>query len=496
MATVDRSSKRWTDFIAWAQRARAKPTFDLEEREYRFAVAAAVRDLVAAAESGAPLAGPAAAVVERVTDSLEMVIPAPQVGQLAAWAEADEEGLARTLRVLAEPAEGPEARFARFEIGAPADLKAAVGLGSLLVFGFAPERVPVVRPGDHRRLAALLGEDEPPVSSPREQYGHGLAFAATVETALRDAGVPIRDMVDAQSLIAICARQHDLWAGAGDAAEAPRSRAPDVYLAACLMFRNEADHLAEWIEFHRLVGVERFFLYDNGSDDQSAEVLAPYVRDGIAVVHDHPGRVDTSTGVANLQIAAYDHCVATHGAEARWIAVIDTDEFFFSPTGRPLPDVLAEYERWPAVAVNTPRFGTSGHAERPGGLVIENYRERLEPERPCFVKCVIDPAAVTRCLGAHKFEYRRGEAVDENGYPVYWNKTAAPAVERLRINHYFAQSEADVRARHARRASLRGAPALPPSDELQERYGGVVRDEQILSYLPALRAALTSTARG
>ena len=38
---------------------------------------------------------------------------------------------------------------------------------------------------------------------------------------------------------------------------------------------------AEWIEFHRLVGVERFFLYDNGSTDDHREVLAPYVEEGI-----------------------------------------------------------------------------------------------------------------------------------------------------------------------------------------------------------------------
>jgi hypothetical protein len=40
-------------------------------------------------------------------------------------------------------------------------------------------------------------------------------------------------------------------------------------MTACSVSR--AEHLSsvelEWIEFHRLVGVERFFLYDNGSSD-------------------------------------------------------------------------------------------------------------------------------------------------------------------------------------------------------------------------------------
>ena len=50
------------------------------------------------------------------------------------------------------------------------------------------------------------------------------------------------------------------------------------YLAACTIYRDAASYLAEWIEFHRLLGVERFFLYDNGSTDDHREVLAPYRR--------------------------------------------------------------------------------------------------------------------------------------------------------------------------------------------------------------------------
>jgi hypothetical protein len=45
--------------------------------------------------------------------------------------------------------------------------------------------------------------------------------------------------------------------------------------AICAVFRDEAPYLAEWVEFHRLVGVEHFFLYDDRSRDASRDVLAP-----------------------------------------------------------------------------------------------------------------------------------------------------------------------------------------------------------------------------
>jgi hypothetical protein len=53
-----------------------------------------------------------------------------------------------------------------------------------------------------------------------------------------------------------------------------------AYLAACTIYRDDAAYLAEWIEFHRLMGVERFFLYDNGSTDHQSEVLAGYLARG------------------------------------------------------------------------------------------------------------------------------------------------------------------------------------------------------------------------
>jgi hypothetical protein len=492
------AEERWGDFIEWARRARAKPAFDLEEREYRLDVAAAARELIDAARDGRPLAEPVTALRERVAKSLDMLVPVPQMAPLARWAEQDEHALARALRVFEESGAGPEARLERFVeavVGAPGGDRLPDGgltIGSLLNFATSPERLPVVRPPQYARLQGLLGEHGAEAATAPEQYRAALGFSRRVESAFREAGVAVRDMIDVESLIALCAVQHELWAGAGEAADSRRVSAPDVYLAACLMYRNEADYLAEWIEFHLLVGVERFFLYDNESDDHHLEVLAPYLEDGVAIRHEWPGSSEKAAGVNALQAGAYNHCISTHGAEARWIAVIDTDEFLFSPTGRPVPEALVEYERWPAVAVNTPRFGTSGHVTRPAGLVLENYTTRIHERGPCFVKCVIDPAAVIRCLGAHRFECRRGQTVDEHGYPVYWNKTKSPSFERLRINHYFARSETDLRAKHERRGSDRGADlrSLPPSEELQRDHASGARDEAILGYLPPLRAAL------
>src|SRR2546429_4010004 len=111
-------------------------------------------------------------------------------------------------------------------------------------------------------------------------------------------------------------------------------------LSICAIYRDEASYLGEWIEFHRLVGVERFFLYNNLSQDNHADVLLPYVKEGIVKTYDWSLFPFTRDGIEwrdSGQIQAYGHCLAEHGHESRWIAFIDLDEFLFSPTGSPVP---------------------------------------------------------------------------------------------------------------------------------------------------------------
>ena len=48
-------------------------------------------------------------------------------------------------------------------------------------------------------------------------------------------------------------------------------------LGVCTRLRNEGRYLREWIEFHRLVGVSAFYIFDDGSTDDTAAVLAPCV---------------------------------------------------------------------------------------------------------------------------------------------------------------------------------------------------------------------------
>jgi hypothetical protein len=253
-----------------------------------------------------------------------------------------------------------------------------------------------------------------------------------------------------------------------------------AYLAVQAMFLNESPYLREWVEFHRLVGVERFFLYDHESTDSSRDVLAPYVADGTVVVHDwavHPGLLEANAD-----------CLERHRADARWIAFMDIDEFLFSPTGAPVPEVLGAFEHLPGLGVPWALFGTSGHKTRPSGLVIENYTVRTnQPRRVRWWKSIVDPRRTFEVNGPHTFSYDDGI---ERPVPAF-----AP-FESLRINHYWTKSEAEFEAKLARPWAHTGERSGTPLERARTITAGdrALTDETILQYLPALRDALAVPA--
>jgi Glycosyltransferase family 92 len=254
-------------------------------------------------------------------------------------------------------------------------------------------------------------------------------------------------------------------------------------------------YLREWIEFHRLVGVERFYLYDNLSTDDHHTVLEPYVASGIAVVHERPVPFSFDALVETAR-----QCMSEHRDDARWISFLDVDEFLFSPTSRPVAEVLRDYERWPAVYVQRLNFGSSGHVTRPSGFVIENYltRRRRSPHHWIWgqVKVIADPKRVERCDSPHFYVYSDGVGVDEQKHPIDGGRSgrdSGPPIsfERLRVNHYVTKSEQE----YEEKLTLWNESETPRTYAARERenWDTLNRqpDDTITRYVPALRDALS-----
>lgn len=203
-------------------------------------------------------------------------------------------------------------------------------------------------------------------------------------------------------------------------------------LAICAIFREEAPFLAEWIDFHRKVGVSHFYLYNNFSTDDFRAVLEPYVRAGLVTLVDWP----TPVG----QLPAYRDCIARHWQDVLWLALIDVDEYLFSPVQQDVTGILDSYRDLPGVCVWQAFFGSAGHQTRPDVPLIEAYTRRA-PFSVTSVKTIVNPRLVYK-VDVHVSKFWAGENLDTARRRIV--SDMQPVMDLLRINHYWSRSIADL----------------------------------------------------
>lgn len=136
----------------------------------------------------------------------------------------------------------------------------------------------------------------------------------------------------------------------------------------CGIFKNEAKFLDEWIQFHLVIGIDHFYLYNNNSDDNYTEILKPYIDMGIVDLIDWPFN--------HSQMNAYQDCYNKHRNDTNWLTFIDVDEFICPISTNDIKSWLASYKNYPGVAVYWKQFGSNGKLYHDNNkLVIEQYTQ-------------------------------------------------------------------------------------------------------------------------
>lgn len=213
------------------------------------------------------------------------------------------------------------------------------------------------------------------------------------------------------------------------------------YLCIAAVARDEGRYFKEWIDYHRLVGVEKFFIFDNQSTDNTREVLQPYIDAGIVEYHYVEG-----DGIQNQ----VNYFAVSHARDkTKWLAVIDLDEFIMPIADKTIPEFLHRFSpRTAQIFLRWCLYGSSGHIKRPEGLVIENYKYRKRDNSDEANKIIVNPRLICGCGSAHAFD-AAGRSVDES------NRTVAPSPvipgcsqNLIRINHYRCKSFQDSQEKH------------------------------------------------
>lgn len=262
------------------------------------------------------------------------------------------------------------------------------------------------------------------------------------------------------------------------------------FLCACAIFQNEAPYLKEWIEYHNMLGVQHFFLYNNNSEDEFREVLAPYIEKGLVDLIDWPSPPEEDW--TPYQVKAYNDCVKNCVGKTVWLAVIDIDEYIV-PVDRPnLTHFLTDFrprKKIAGIVMPWQCYGTSNCKKiPPGKLMVEclTWKGWQSHGWNRNVKTICKPHHVERfCVhGAHYKPGFRDLIPGNHGPPPH----PPIQIKRIRVNHYWTRDEEFFYAvKVPRRARCEGKPYTQDAiDRLLQSFHKI-QDPIMDRFIPELK---------
>lgn len=275
-------------------------------------------------------------------------------------------------------------------------------------------------------------------------------------------------------------------------------------LAVAAVVKNEESYIGEWLSFHKAVGVRHFIIYDDGSADSTVDILKDRLPSECLTLIPWSGRmVDASSSqILNSQAIAFAHAILNFGAQFKWMAFIDVDEFLLPKIGTTIEDALVQVNGHPNISLPWHMFGTSGHRQRPEGPVSRNYTVRgadplSKKKNASNFKCIVDPCEVTK-VSIHHFETRNfgDRTCNDAGFVATRRGRKHRSFYSsafLQLNHYYSKSHEELDAKLSR------GPASPASRQryelrvrtaMESIEAEVVEDTHMIGFLDRTRIQL------
>lgn len=222
-----------------------------------------------------------------------------------------------------------------------------------------------------------------------------------------------------------------------------------VKLCMVAIFKNEALNIKEWLCYHKMLGVEKFYLYDDHSTDDYQKVVSNLEFEEEIQIFKISSL--TNAHIENRQNFAYTHYIKNFRHLSEWTAFCDLDEFVFLREEESLIKFLEPFEKNKnvgGVGIFWRCFGSSGHINRPAGLVLENYLYRamdsFGPNK--HIKCICKSRYLIGYSSPHYFNTEMPIYDEDFNIIISSNGGVMPktnSCSQIRINHYITKSLQD-----------------------------------------------------
>lgn len=203
------------------------------------------------------------------------------------------------------------------------------------------------------------------------------------------------------------------------------------------ILKHEQPFLNEWLLYHRLLGVDHFFLYDDEPEFLLINFLKPHVP-YITIINWH-GQ-DNQVPGKNNQTKAYKNALAHYIKEYEWVTFIDGDEFIVLPEWKDnINYFLDEFDYASAISLHWHVFGHNGYYDNPEGLVTASLTRRMQMPSS-NIKTISRVNKIIDIDSAHFCRLSSGKRVDVNHKRYFDNDMYDGKTTRAFINHYQCRS--------------------------------------------------------
>lgn len=216
-------------------------------------------------------------------------------------------------------------------------------------------------------------------------------------------------------------------------------------LICCAVSKHEGLYLKDFIDWHKALGVDKFVIYDEGSDHETLKVLEPYCwREDVEYIPStkHPA-----------QYQSYWNCIQRYVGITEWILFLDIDEYI-NPHGLDdlnLKNFLKKFNHpnIGAVGMAWNCFGTSESNLYEDSPVWERITMRVDYEgkekhHTRHIKSFIRPQCVATVNDPHFFPMKQGfYTVDPNNRVLHtseWKSWDFP-MDQINISHYVTKTK-------------------------------------------------------
>lgn len=210
-------------------------------------------------------------------------------------------------------------------------------------------------------------------------------------------------------------------------------------LALSAMIQNEGEWLKEWIEYHRIVGVEHFYLFDNASSDDTLEILKPYIKQGLVELFHFTKVGENQEEYLKIQQYLIRESVRMATNKVKWLALIDADEYIVPLQKKSIVKVLKNYEKYGGVYVNWLCFGTSHVQKIPAKTLMIDVLHQCALSPVPVGKSIVRPERVVNCASPHYMEYRHPFFQVNTNHQTFKHNQCPLATDQLLIYHYYTR---------------------------------------------------------